>query len=242
MDALCADLQITGTGLPAIKPGACRGRAAGRLAETRRRQTRGAGSLAAAIAVGGASGPASIGPAPRTLAAYSSGAPGTGNPTGMPRAAGRHAATWPPQRERHRTGRSRLHVRARPVSRCPGGIRARSIAACRPGPSGSGTAGTAPATAGADVGSRAPGGGGEIASCRPCSAEDDHRDLGGQYPADRLGEAGDEFGAGRRVRHDRGEQLALPVTRGLHAGLRVPPARRPRPVRPGTQRWPRRRG
>lgn len=42
----------------------------------------GAGSLAATIAVGGASGPASIGPAPRTLAAYSSGAPGTGNPNG----------------------------------------------------------------------------------------------------------------------------------------------------------------
>ena len=42
----------------------------------------GAGSLAAPIAVGGASGPASIGPAPRTLAAYSSDAPGTGNPNG----------------------------------------------------------------------------------------------------------------------------------------------------------------
>ncbi len=42
----------------------------------------GAGSLATTIAVGGASGPASIGPAPRTLAAYSSGAPDTGNPNG----------------------------------------------------------------------------------------------------------------------------------------------------------------
>ena len=54
----------------------------------------GAGSLAATIAVGGASGPASIGPAPRTLAAYSSGAPGTGNPNGhayVPPAG--HAAT-----------------------------------------------------------------------------------------------------------------------------------------------------
>jgi hypothetical protein len=42
----------------------------------------GAGSLAAMIAAGGASGPASIGPAPRTLAAYSSGAPDTGSPNG----------------------------------------------------------------------------------------------------------------------------------------------------------------
>jgi hypothetical protein len=42
----------------------------------------GVGSLAAVIAVGVASGPASIAPAPQTLAAYSSGPPGVGNPNG----------------------------------------------------------------------------------------------------------------------------------------------------------------
>ena len=113
---------------------------------------------------------------------------------------------------------------------------ARSIAACRPGPSGSGTS-----RHGSGRVQSVSTSGGSTGACR-CrhSPRAGHSDLGGQHPAGRASQAGQEFGTAARAwtRLCRAAAAASPPPSAL--APRHSLARTRRPAHPGRRRSPRR--